>query len=806
MDNGYVNIIKSRLLLFHFITMFSFSSYGQQAIEGKVTDKKSRPLPNATVLLLRSTDSTLVKGAVTGEEGRYVFENINEGSYFISVSLVSYETTLTAGLTIRRGESLTLPVIVLPEGVSMEEVVVTGRKRLFELKQDRIVMNVSASPAFSGNTGLELLQKTPGVVVDRQNNSITMNAKGEVLLMINNKIQRVPAEVLMARLEGMRAENIEQIEIIHQPPAKYDASGAAGIIHIVLKENDNEGTNGTVSLYAGYGQREKAGLNLVLNSRKGKWNWYGGYNFNTSRSNKYVVNHFREYEYQGDMYYHENYVILRNMRYTPRTLNLGLDVNISKNTEMGFQLNGSKSVQIWGRNMESISNDYVNGMLITEDQYSLYTTTDVASAAANACLAQKISAKSQLSFNLDYMHIRYNNASGLQIAKDSSITGERATLLNFWILSLDNVNELKKGVTLETGIKGTFNATETELAIENSSADPRLTTHLLPGKDNISERILAGYVLLKKEFSGKLNGEFGLRYEHYAYDLQSYDGDGFVKTFSNLFPTVRFNYKIDSLNSLQLTYNRPITRPPFFNLTSFLTFFDPSLTVYANPRLRPSFTNNFTLTYQRMSVLFSLAYLRRNGQVYFYNTVNKDLHLQISVPQNLDLENMIEASLIFPLSPAKWWKMNWTLNGLYHTVKDASSHPSVFRNSIFSYAVQLFSSFTPGKGWSASIDGQYRSKYLSGDQVYIDDPYLNIGVKKIFPSGNSLGLLLQDITNSMGNRDWEYHQPELRVRTFGYLNWSERQVRVTYTHLFGNKNLKGKKERNTGAEEVKSRM
>ncbi|MBX3238901.1 MAG: outer membrane beta-barrel protein [Chitinophagaceae bacterium] len=794
------------VLLLILLTVAGFSTYAQRVLKGRITNTRSEPLPNTTVLLLKAADSVLIKGTLTDEKGQYVFEYIAEGTYLISASLVSHETVWTPGFTVGKDETLTLPAIVLAEGIVIEGIVVKGTKRLFELKQDRIVMNISASPAFSGNTGLELLQKTPGVVVDRQNNSITMNAKGEVLLMINNKIQRIPVEVLMAKLEGMRAENIEQIEIIHQPPAKYDASGAAGIIHIVLKENDDEGTNGTVSLYAGYGQREKAGLNLVLNSRKGKWNWYGGYNFNTSRSNKYVVDHFREYEYQGDLYYHENYVILRNMRYTPHTLNLGLDVNLSKNTEIGFQLNGSKTVQVWGKNMESISNDYVNGVLVTGDQYSLYATNDVASASVNAYLAQKISAKSQLNFNLDYMHIRYDNASGVQIAKDSSVTGERATLLNFWILSLDNVNQLKKGVTLEAGIKGTFNGTGTALAVENSSADPRLTTHLHSGKDDISERILAGYVSLKKEFSEKLNGELGLRYEHYAYDLQSQAGDGFVRTFKNLFPTIRFNYKIDSLNSLQLTYNRPITRPPFFNLTSFLVFFDPSLTVYANPRLRPSFTNNFTVTYQRRSVLFSLAYLRRTGQVYFYNTVNKDLHLQISVPQNLDLENMIEASLIFPLSPAKWWKMNWTLNGLYHTVKDASSHPSVFRNSIFSYAAQLYSSFTFGKGWSASIDGQYRSKYLSGDQEYIDDPYLNLGLKKIFPSGNSLGLLLQDITNSMGNRDWEYHQPDLGVRTFGHLNWSERQIRITYTHVFGNKKLKGKKERNTGAEEVKSRM
>lgn len=170
------------------------------------------------------------------------------------------------------------------------------------------------------------------------------------------------------------------------------------------------------------------------------------------------------------------------------------------------------------------------------------------------------------------------------------------------------------------------------------------------------------------------------------------------------------------------------------------------------------------------------------------------------------MKSIIEANLSFPLSPARWWQMNWNLNGFYHKVQDASSRPVDFKKDIFTYSVQFNSSFLFANDWTASIDGRYMSPYLGGDQVKYSYPYLNLGVMKKFPSGSSLSIAIQDITNSSGKREWEYHQPELGIRTFGNNDFSERQVRVTYTLLFGNQKISGKRERKTGAEDIKNRM
>lgn len=269
---------KAALILILLLKV-SLASFAQISIQGRVQDITENALPSTNILLLHAADSSLVGGTVSDMNGAFTFNKVTSGHYLINTLMIGYQSTYTSLEIGEAQASLPFLTVEMQEDTQqLDEVTVTATKLLYELKQDRMVMNIDAFPTMSGNTGLELLQKIPGIIVDRQNSSIGMNAKGEVLVMINNKIQRVPGAVLMAQLQGMRAENIQQIEIIHQPPAKYDASGAAGIIHIVLKKNDQQGTNGSVGLTGGYGQREKAGLSLNLNSRKGKFNWFGDYN------------------------------------------------------------------------------------------------------------------------------------------------------------------------------------------------------------------------------------------------------------------------------------------------------------------------------------------------------------------------------------------------------------------------------------------------------------------------------------------------------------------------------------------------
>ncbi len=799
--------MKNYLLFFYLFYMTL--QVQSQTISGIIHNDKGTPLPFASLILLKVADSTFVKGEISDTNGEFIIDQMPGGRYILVGSLVGYKKSTLLKIELQPQQNLNLGFLVLEEMTTeLNEVVVKANKPVFEQKLDRLVMNINALPTMSGNTGLELLQKTPGLIVNRQANSISVLGKGEVLIMINNKIQRIPGEVLMARLQSMRAENIERIEVIHQPPAKYDASGAAGIINIVLKENNMDGTNSTLALMGGYGQREKAGANLNLNSRKRNINWFGDYNYNLNKANQYMVNHFREYEYQGTQYYHENFVKLRNYSEAQHALNVGLDANFKDRTVIGFLLNGATSKQVWALNGDSRSADFINQQLTGGYGNSFGNKTGMSSITGNLNLFQKIGSGNDLSVNIDYAKIRYNNSGKLMDnnASDHNISYDRSTPMQFWILSIDNARRIGTRWTMETGIKGTFNNTLSNTSVKSFNDHYWENSDLLGSKQTIQERIYAAYLSYKVDVSKKINTEFGIRYEHYTYQLQSANKNDFNKAFKNPFPIFSLNYKIDSLNTIQLAFNRSITRPSFFSLTSFLIMFDPSLIVFANPQLMPTFTNAVKASWQHQVVIWSLGFLNRKNQIYFYNTVDKENHLQTSTPTNLDNENIIETSLTIPFNPFRWWEMSWNLNAFYHKVKDASSHPIMFENDIINYAVQVNSTFLLQKGWSIGMDGMYRSPFLVGDQRHYVWPFLNLGVRKKFPSGSSLTFAVQDITNSVGKLNWEYHQPELNIKTYGHNDFSERQVRVTYSLLLGNQKLMDKRQRKTGSNDVKNRM
>lgn len=665
---SYCQRFQYLIILIILVLLPIITAEAQATITGIVLDEEGVALPSANVLLLEPSDSTMIKGAVTNNAGTYRLENVDSGTYLLSVSMVGFQKEFVPEIEADQ-EVIELEPVRLSESVQqLDEVAVTARRPLFEQEIDRLVFNVQQHISSSGNSALELLQKTPGVIVDRQNNSIDISAKGEVLLMIDDQVQRTPTEVQMSRLQGIRAENIERIEVIHQPPAKYDASGAAGIINIVLKENTQQGTNGSVAFTGGYGQREKAGISLNLNSRQGIYNWYGDYTYNRDRANEYEINHFREYNYQGDTYSYQNFVTLRDYREEQHTANLGLDIDFDGRTVIGLLLGGSLSDQVWGSGADSRSFDFVNDERTGETDYVFGSTTDMASLTANANLFQKTGSDSHLNFDLDYANIHYGNSGDLLNNNDPTETIEydRSTPMEFWITSLDYANRLSSAWTIEAGVKGTFNNTLNNISVHSLYDEYWTESALFSSEERINEQILAGYLSFNAELSEKLNAELGIRYEHYTYLLDSEEQEDIDNVISKPFPIAKLNYEIDSENSVQVGFNRSITRPSFNSLTSFLVLFDPSLIVYANPQLKPTFTNNFKISWQRNSAILFLAYLDRTNQIYFYNTVDKDNHLQTSKPTNLDQEDLIEVNLSFPLFPANWWEKPITSGNFFN--------------------------------------------------------------------------------------------------------------------------------------------
>ena len=229
------------------------------------------------VLLLNQKDSTVATGVMATEEGTYSITNFKPGNYFIGVSLIGYKPAYSDPFTIKSANDHrhNAPVYIVAESTQIEDVSVVAKKPIYELQIDRMVVNVENSITSSGSTALEVLEKSPGVIVDRQNNNISLAGKSGVTIILDGKQTRMPLEAAMQMLDGMNADNVKKIELITTPPARYEAEGNAGIINVVLKKHEDFGTNGSFSLGAGVAKREKMNASLNLNHHADKVNFYG---------------------------------------------------------------------------------------------------------------------------------------------------------------------------------------------------------------------------------------------------------------------------------------------------------------------------------------------------------------------------------------------------------------------------------------------------------------------------------------------------------------------------------------------------
>ena len=779
-------------------------SLGAQTLSGTVFDAGGEGIPYGNVLLISDIDSSFLGGTTTDSAGHYRLEAAALNDCSLKVMALGFASIYqTVDPSVRRYD-----IVVKPAGTTLSEVTVKGRKLLYEQRTDRLVMNVAATPSLSGNTALQVLQKAPGVVVNRQNNSIGIASRGEVLLMIGERVQRAPAAVVMAQLEAMPAENIERIEIIHQPPAKYDAGGTAGIVRIVLKKQTARGTQGNLSLTAGYGRGPKGIGNLALNHVSGNLTVYGDYTYNLDRHSAYTVDHYREYTYDGRSYYFENLVTYEDRRPESHALNLGFDLTLSPSTVLAASVSAAQ-FQEWIPRATSRSFGRVDGAPQTDRSYLMQLLARSRNGFANLNLMQKVGDRGNLDVAGDYVSISFDNTGRLTqegAPDEMAITTERTTPVKIWTGRADYRRDLPGEAKLEIGAKATSTNSSSTAKARNPGDESWSVGQFINRDNRVREQILALYGSVNLLPLPGMNAELGIRLEDYRFDLYSSDGNGRNNVWTNVFPIVRLNYALDSVYSLQLSVNRGITRPPFAYQSGFLALFDPTLFVASNAALQPSFSNQVRLALQRRASVLSLTYVRSKGDRFWQNTVEKDQGLQLSFPDNLDLSQALLLDFSSSIALTPWWEFTGTLSTNWVKVEDEVGRKLRYEDELVSFVVQVSQSLSFANRWRFNIDARYASDYLFGDQVQFNYPFVNLGLRHQFPNGSSLILAVQDPTNTMARRDWSYSQPELEMTTYGSLSWSEPQVRLTYATSFGDTGTGRRKDRAATAKEIRDRL
>jgi len=790
-----------------FFTVAKTNAQTSGAISGRVHDEHNQPLEAVTVSLLKATDSSLVKAAITDTSGTYELENDAAGNYLLSFSSMGYRKQYLAPFLFDATAGYRAAEVRLdPETQKIDGVVITSRKSMVEVKPGKVVFNVEGSINATGSNALELLQKSPGVMVDN-NDNINMKGRSGVKVYIDGKMTQFDSKALADYLKSINSSDVEAIELISNPGAKFDASGNAGVINIRLKKNKKFGTNGSIE--AGYmqGITPKGNGVVSLNYRDRKVNVYS----NLSGATGFWENKLNIYRPQGGSIYDQKTTLTQERK----NLNLkaGADYFINGRNTIGLMFTGG----------------------LAGGSFNTDGTTDIYDQASGAFQKKLVSSnrvpitRNNGNINLNYRYA--NDSTGTTISFDADYgkfhsTGSSYQPNNYFdannnlLYTIINGNETPTDIDIYTAKidfehklgKGTLGyGAKTALVKTQNTFDFFKYTDNTPVKDlsqsnsfAYSENVNAAYLNYSLTLGSQWSLQAGLRMEqtNSKGELTRADGtiqaDNTVKrNYLDFFPNAVIGYNINESHALGLSYTRRIDRPSYQDLNPFENKIDQMTYEKGNAFLRPQYANNVELSYTYKSMVnFTLGYSHaKDYATEITDTINGNA--TFIQEQNIAGQDMYSFSVGSPIPLAKWWNgyVNFWFN--YQTVKGTFNNTSIDLKGS-TYGVYMQNTFSLGKGFSAEVGGWFSGKGIEGTWEYKPMGSLDLGVQKRFLDDRaSVKLSVSDVLYTNRFRGYNrYGGVNLDVNQRN----ENRMLRLNFSYRFGSSEIKGARQRKTASE------
>jgi len=769
--------IKITAFLAVWISIASTLAFGQSGLKitGKVTGADNKGLDGATVYLSKATDSVLVKTALANADGGFELPGLKQGEYKLSVNMIGYARYKSAviGLT----KDFALPAIILQQsGTALKEVKVSSAKPFIEHQIDRTIVNVDALIANAGSNAIEVLERAPGVMVD-QNGGISLNGKS-VKIFIDDKPTYLSGVELESYLRSLNSSTMDQLEIMTNPPAKYDAAGQGGVINIRTKRSKVVGFNGSLNAAFSQGNYSRTNNSFNFNYRQNKLNVTGslGYNTGNGYTNLDINRIFNNNA--GDvtsMFLQKDFI--RRWANSP-SARLGVDYYVSDKTTIGVGLTGSLSTQHRPTiNTSSFLNP--QGKLDSTIIANNADDQDFDNAGVNLNYRHEYAKKGQeLTVDLDYLTYYSNNVQsfgntsylpGGTIVNKDLLTGTLPAHIDIYTAKTDYTHPFKNGIKLSTGLKTAYTNTDnmanyfyTQGGI--TQPDYGKTNHFL-----YRENINAAYINLNKDYK-RFSIQAGLRLEntlsngHQLGNAQKRDSS-FSNNYNSLFPTLYLQYKLDSAGkqSIGLNYGRRVDRPYFQDLNPFQSPLDKFTYYVGNPFLKAAFTDNIELSYNYKNINTTLSYSQTHDD--FNETIEIVNGIYYSRPGNLGKVQVLTFATDATFDPTKWFNIN--LSGRVQNIHTTSQFYTGPLDTRGTYAFGRYNlTFKPGKDWTIQTSGGYQGAVTNAQFVTNSKHRFDAAVAKKVSDVLTAKLAMSDlfytwdnggVINNLANTKANYH-------------------------------------------------
>lgn len=787
------------------------------SISGQVKDKMENPIEAANVIVLKDSNK-LVTTSYTNDKGTFTIPDIAAGTYTVKVMMGAYETYQSKDIVVK--ENLALPIIRLNQKLNeLKEVSVRAQKPFLEVKADMIVVNVENSIVSAGSSVLDVLQKSPGVRVDQDDN-ISLKGKQGVAIWIDGKPTPMAGSDLANVLKSMPANTVDKIELISNPGARYDAAGTAGIINIKTKKDQRIGLNGTINANYGQGIYAKYGFGGSLNFRQKKFNVYASYSYadriwfnHLMLNRKFLDTNQNNMDRQLYRYDQDNNALYD---FKNHIASAGIDYRLSPQTTIGTSLS-------YITNAFNPTTDNKSKAYGAQDEllYNFNTTGShqnfYYNYAANAYLRHTFdSTGKELSIDLDYARFgsqnyqnfatTYQYVNSSQSQPDYYLKSNLTGLTQIRAFKADYTNPLRNNLKFDVGVKTSYVTADNEPIFHVKTTgdyvlDTSRTNHFI-----YNENINAAYVNMNKDWE-KWSTQIGIRMENTNINFkQTASAQKFDTSYgyTQLFPSLALQYHLSKVHDIGITFSRRIERPNYQQLNPFKYFVDKTTYKEGYAKLRPASFYSVELSHTfKQRFLTSFTYGINKGIItQVIQPSETEDSVTVQTDKNLDQMIFVGVSGAYPFTITKWWS-NVTNFNIYYAQYQGNIAHTPLNNGGPTFDISSTNTFLLPLGFSAELGGYYQARQVYGYMNVNPNWMLNIGVQKHFwDKQATVKLNLQDIF-------WRGY-PSASSRYVGYAEdfIAQRETRVaniSFTYRFGKRTVPQSRKHSGGAEDEKNR-